>query len=99
VEHDAVAAIVDGMRSPHFRARYVHTQGVCLPHFEMAHAVCRDAETWRLLYDTQTAGVNELLGELNELIRKQDYRFSNEGIGPEFDSCRRAVERVRGRSR
>jgi len=37
-----------------------------------------------------------LVGELDEYIRKHDYRFRHEGFGGEEDSPRRAISRAVG---
>ena len=44
----------------------------------------------------QQQGWKRLLGELDEFIRKQDYRFREEPIGSERDSWIRAVALVSG---
>jgi hypothetical protein len=58
-------------------AAYVAAGGLCLPHFQvvLAHA---GEETTRTLAQWQESALCRLRDELDELIRKHDYRFRGE---------------------
>ena len=58
---------------------YVAAGGLCLPHFtaSLAHASGAASQS---LADWQAAAFRRLRDELDELIRKHDYRFSGEAI-------------------
>jgi hypothetical protein len=58
---------------------YVAAGGLCLPHFTatLAHASGAASQS---LADWQAAAFRRLRDELDELIRKHDYRFSGEAI-------------------
>lgn len=40
--------------------------------------------------------IDRLMGKLKELMRKQDYRFSNETLGDEKDSWIRGIRKMSG---
>lgn len=65
--------------------------GLCLPHLRRAFQLVRDEATFETLQALALDRLAALLGELDEFIRKNDYRFRHEGFGPEGDSWRRAV--------
>jgi hypothetical protein len=69
--------------------------GLCLPHLRLilGRAGRTEAQTLRAW---QMAAYRELRGELDELIRKHDYRFAGEPIGAEGDAWLRAMARVVG---
>ena len=70
--------------------------GLCLPHLDETLSHCRDEEAEAYLLRTHRASLENLLGELAELIRKNDYRFRHEPVGSERDAWRRAVRRLTG---
>jgi DNA-binding transcriptional MerR regulator len=65
--------------------------GLCLPHLRRALALARDPAAFERLLAITQEKMAELAGELDEFIRKNDYRFSQEGFGAEGDSWRRAI--------
>jgi hypothetical protein len=75
---------------------YQRAGGICLPHFQLAlsHA---SAGAVKQLAGWQAAAWSRLRGELDELIRKHDYRFHSETVtGEEADAWQRAVAAVVG---
>jgi hypothetical protein len=75
--------------------------GLCLPHLRRALAQAPRAEVFDWLRDEAGQHLARLSAELSEFIRKNDYRFVGEAIGPEGDSWQRAVAALvgwRGRS-
>lgn len=74
---------------------YQAAGGLCLPHLRAVLGRSRphEAETLRRW---QLAAYRELRGQLDELIRKHDYRFQAEPIGAEADAWLRAVARLVG---
>src|SRR6185295_5514148 len=67
-------------------ANYRASAGLCLPHFRLVLAQISDQETFTALVEAQKAVWQHLSAELSEFIRKKDYRFQDEVIGPEGDS-------------
>jgi len=75
---------------------YITAGGLCLPHFQavLSHASPGQAKT---LAAWQAAAWRRLRDELDELIRKHDYRFRGETISEaEADSWERAVAMLVG---
>jgi hypothetical protein len=70
--------------------------GLCLPHFRLALQQVPDEATFKTLVEIQLDAWKRLRDELSELIRKQDYRFRNEGLGAEGDSWIRAIAQISG---
>lgn len=89
-------AFVDQLGDAEVRERYARSPGFCLPH--LSRALTRDARAadraW-LRTDAEQR-LRGLIGELDEYIRKHDYRFRHEGFGEEKDAPERAVARVAG---
>lgn len=71
--------------------------GLCLVHLDQAIATSRDGDALDRLLDVQRACMLSLHDELSEFIRKNDYRFSGEGMGAEKDSWIRAIALVAGK--
>ena len=69
---------------------------LCLPHLARALELVQNSDQLELLLRFQRKSLLELRGELSELIRKHDYRFVDEGFGPEGDSWLRATGIVSG---
>ena len=69
--------------------------GLCLPHFR-ATLLGASSRARLVLVGWQRQVMRALHGELGELIRKHDYRFTGEPIGEEADSWQRAVALVIG---
>lgn len=65
--------------------------GVCLPHFARAVELAQANDALAHLVDLQRRTLSALRAELDELIRKHDYRYIDEGFGQEGDSWRRAI--------
>jgi hypothetical protein len=74
---------------------YQTSGGLCLPHFR-ATLLGAGSRARSTLLCWQRQVMRGLHGELGELIRKHDYRFSGEPIGKEADSWERAVALVIG---
>lgn len=71
--------------------------GFCLPHVRQALASLNRAAS-DLLLSHQREAWQHLRADLAELIRKNDYRFRDEGFGAEGDAWLRAVRAVTGES-
>ena len=50
----------------------------------------------RVFIESERRSLDNLLDELDEFIRKQDYRFADEKIGAEGDSWMRAIRMIAG---
>lgn len=75
-----------------FVEKYAASDGLCRLHLQRAVEAAPNVTTLKTLLDTQHTIQQRLLAELNEFIRKNDYRFASEGFGREGDAWIRAVE-------
>jgi hypothetical protein len=82
----------DARLGPAFTA----SAGLCLPHLRQALGQAEDEAQRRSLLAAQRLIWQRLLAELNEFIRKNDYRFREEGFGVEGDSWLRALASLSG---
>jgi hypothetical protein len=71
--------------------------GLCVPHIQqiMTHAT-PDAALRLLQLETQR--LSDLQAELEEIVRKNDYRFRGETWGAEKDAWRRALDKLKRQS-
>lgn len=96
LEADILASLAKHMTGRHgFAQAYAAADGLCLHHFRGALAASGGKHRAALL-DAQRQVWQRLYGELGEYIRKNDYRFRDEGFGVESDSWERALEAVSG---
>jgi hypothetical protein len=72
------------------------SQGLCRQHFSQACAAAPHVEILQSLLKIQMEVNARLVEELDEFIRKNDYRFMSEGFGAEGNSWVRAIERLAG---
>ena len=67
-----------------------------MPHFLAALHTLKESESFESLLSIEREKLAALQLELAELIRKNDYRFSEEDWGAESDSWRRAIQILYG---
>jgi hypothetical protein len=92
----ALSAMLDFFEDARMQAAYKDSSGLCLPHMRQAMAYERRPEAQAHLLELTLSKWMHLKGELHELIRKHDYRFIEQGFGPEGDSWKRAVAAIVG---
>ena len=91
-----VKTLLKHLKAPDIAVGYVAAGGLCLPHFQLVLAQAGSAAQ-RTLAGWQAEALRPLRDELDELIRKHDYRFAAEPISEtEADSWERAVTAVVG---
>jgi hypothetical protein len=78
------------------RQRFAASSGLCQPHLARALAAGGSGSDRSWLEADAARRLDGLVAELDEYIRKHDYRFRQEGFGAEEDSPQRAVERIVG---
>jgi hypothetical protein len=78
------------------QAKFRNSAGLCLSHLRLTLARTRDDGQFEALRAVHLAIWRDLIGELGEFIRKNDYRFSGEEIGAEGTSWSRAIDLVSG---
>jgi hypothetical protein len=72
------------------------SSGLCVSHVDQTASLTDSASAARLL-DLESRRIVALAAELQEIVRKNDYRFRGEPWGPERDAWRRALLRIRRR--
>lgn len=75
---------------------YRTSAGFCLPHFRLVLSRVSDEATLTALVEAQKAVWQRLQAELSEFIRKNDYRYMQEGFGLEGNSWLRVIEAISG---
>ncbi len=70
--------------------------GLCLPHLRMALSLPGAARVQDVLIAVQKRAWQTIRAELDEFIRKNDYRFRHEPLGAEGDSWQRILDVVVG---
>ncbi|MGQ9880505.1 MAG: DUF6062 family protein [Armatimonadota bacterium] len=78
-----------------WRARYAQSNGLCLPHLQKVLSYAR-AEVRRWLVENESQRWQRLRWQLQEVVRKHDYRFQQEPWGEEIGSWRRAFHKLYG---
>ena len=78
------------------QTKFCNSSGLCLSHLRVTLARTRDAGQFEALKAAHLTIWRDLIGELDEFIRKNDYRFANEEIGAEGTSWSRAIDLVSG---
>lgn len=94
--HTITSSFIESLNEPEMTSALRSSDGLCLPHLKKVFESVRDLETCNLLLSIHREKLESLRGELAEFIRKNDYRFKDEGFGAESDSWRRAVSKVTG---
>ncbi len=90
-QHRAAGILLKHLDDDAIASAYLAAGGLCLPHFQvaLAHAGPKAADT---LAGWQAQAWRRLRDELDELIRKHDYRYAHEVITPaEATAWQRAV--------
>ncbi len=75
---------------------YRASAGFCLFHFRQVLARVGDESVFELIVDAQRSIWARLERQLDELIRKSDYRYSDEALGEEGTSWLRAIAATAG---
>lgn len=97
METMTLTAVVDALdHDQRLQAALQTAGGLCLPHLRRALQLAREAAAFETLQAIMLDRLAALLSELDEFIRKNDYRFQQEGFGVEGDSWRRAVAWMAG---
>ena len=91
IEQRLIATLLEQLRSEEVRALFGQSTGLCLPHFNQVRQRASDPEALRHLLTCQQTCMQRVLDEVQELVRKHDYRFSDEPQGEAMSSWRRAV--------
>jgi hypothetical protein len=72
------------------------SEGLCIPHLKQAIDQNTDETNLSILLTSSREKLAALNAELSEFIRKNDYRFRDEGFGSEGNSWRKALSALIG---
>lgn len=89
-----LATLRNRLRDSAVRQKYEAGDGLCLPHIDQA--LQTDDEGARALAEAAVSMLGTIVGELDEYIRKHDYRFTTPVWDGGEDTPERAVERAVG---
>ena len=87
------------LTDPDIQTGYITSGGLCLPHFRQALHHSGTATQTEQLVTLQKQAIAPLLAEVNEFIRKHDYRFEAEMTASEGESWPKALALVSGQRR
>lgn len=93
----ALRALVEGSGDEALQAALRHSAGLCLPHLRQALQAAHRPAAFEALTAISRECYSALRAELDEFIRKNDYRFQHEAMGAEGSSWKRAVFAMAGR--
>jgi hypothetical protein len=98
VEQRLISTLLELLLSEEIRGLLSQSTGLCLLHFTQAHARAEERDPLQLhsLLECQQVCTQRILGEVEELIRKHDYRFGDETHGDEMTAWRRAAQLCAG---
>ncbi len=91
IEQELAQELLAILPSAEFQARLREATGFCLPHFMHLLHVSQEEAQRNVLLTAQRACLQHTMEELDELVRKHDYRFLQEPRGEEMTSWRRAA--------
>ncbi|MFO7881127.1 MAG: DUF6062 family protein [Kosmotogaceae bacterium] len=91
-----ISVFLKSVEIQEFFNKYRGSFGLCFPHFKKIVEFCEDNNTLEKIKKTEIQIFSELRNELNEFVRKCDYRFSNEGFSSEKNSWIRAIKKLVG---
>ncbi len=98
-EERYIAMLLEQLRSEEIRMLLCQSIGLCLLHFTQARhqaEAAGDPLILRFLMECQRTCVQRVLEEVQESIRKHDYRFADEPRGDEMTAWRRAAKLCAG---
>ncbi len=91
-----VQVLARGLGETEMAEAFEASAGLCVPHFLLVWQAARGVALRRRIREMQQTKISELLKEVEEFCRKQDYRFKDEPFGAEADSWIRAVRMMVG---
>jgi hypothetical protein len=94
--HLIISSLMDSLHELEMRNALQTSNGLCIPHLKKAFEAVTDPDVCEVLLTIHRENLESLQGELAEFIRKNDYRFKDEGIGAEGDAWRRAMNKLTG---
>ncbi len=95
-EQNYVNTLLANWDDEKLQAAFRRSPGLCVPHLRAVLGRTTDPARFEAIKTIQLEIWQGLIGELDDFIRKQDYRFSHEPKGSERDSWSRAIDLTSG---
>ncbi len=100
IQHDAgtrhLQTLVEYFDTDALLNAYRTSDGLCLPHFRQALTFVANEDTFNALTTAQLQIWQRLIHQLDEFIRKNDYRFQHEKMDQEKDAWMRTLAAISG---
>jgi Family of unknown function (DUF6062) len=88
--------LMQSLGDKEFFDAYQASRGICLPHFLILEEMFSSHSNFSLLFEAQLAKGKALRNTLEEFIRKQDFRFSDQITSEESTAWQAALEMLTG---
>ncbi|MER3544182.1 MAG: hypothetical protein C4311_06135 [Chloroflexota bacterium] len=86
-----LSTLIEALDDEDMCSAFRASSGLCLPHFRRAVQLAGSEAAFNRLMELEITCLERLDADLNEFIRKQDYRFAHEPMGQEGNAWRRAI--------
>jgi hypothetical protein len=84
------------LHEPEIKSAYEAAADFCIPHLAILLETTKDTDISDQLFAMEGNNLMGLWNELQEFIRKHDYRYSDEPYGSESNSWIRAIHKLTG---
>ena len=91
-----LAVLTEELTNSEIKTAYKASPGFCAPHLGMLLKTIKDPVIQNFVYEIEERNLMKLWDELQEFIRKHDYRYTDEPYGKERDSWSRAIKKLTG---
>ena len=95
-EQNYVNSLLANWQDEELQGAFRRSCGLCVPHLRTVLGHTAEPGTFEAIKTMQLEIWRGLIAELDEFIRKQDFRFSHEPKGSERDSWSRAIDLASG---
>ncbi len=91
-----ISVLVEELDQPNMTDALESSDGLCLPHLRLVLEHAKDTSDYETLIRIHREKLETLRAELDEFIRKSEYKAVKEGFGPEGNAWLRAVSMLTG---
>ena len=91
VARHTIETLLEHISEEEVKAAYRESDGLCVPHLLQAAEHADSRKVFSRLVLLQAERYESIIGELDEFIRKNDYRFGDEPMGEEGTAWLRAI--------
>jgi hypothetical protein len=91
-----INTLIEVWHEPEMKTAFEASSGLCIPHITIFLETVKDPAIQERLFILERTNLTGLWNELQEFIRKHDYRYTDEPYGKESDSWIRAIKKLTG---